>query len=265
MVACLVSARQISSASLRLLATERSLRPSYFSNMAFTSSWSWISMSIASLVPAAALARPAELPVDFDAPAMMGLLQCWVSKKTRRRGAWLRVSARAGAAARTSRGTSARAARTARTAARAGRTARATRTALLVAVVLVAHRAGLAGFFRGELVGIARSVGGAAPFGGDFTLLVGIHRGEAAVAGVAALAALAAASATLVTALVSRLLAALLTRLLVAAGFSALVIRCHGDLLIVSSIVKVSYRRTDRCCRCGDTGDHLKAGVSGTT
>src|SRR5450830_884983 len=228
MVACLVSARQMSSASLRLLATERSLRPSYFSNMAFTSSWSWISMSIASVVPAAALARPAELPVDFDAPAMMGLLRCWVSKKTRRRGAWQRVSARAGAAARTSRGTSARAAR----------------TALLVAVVLVAHRAGLTGFFRGELVGIARSVGGAAPFGGDFTLLVGIHRGEAAVAGVAALAALAAATATLVTALVARLIAALLTRLLVAAGFSALVIRCHGDLLIVSSIVKVSFRRT---------------------
>src|SRR6476661_8910546 len=75
--------------------------------------------------------------------------------------------------------------------------------ALLAAVVLVAHGAGTAGFFRVELVGIARSVCCLAAFRSDFTLFLRIHRCETAVAGVALVVALVAA---------------------------ALIVRCHGCL-----------------------------------
>src|SRR4051812_32907332 len=74
-------------------------------------------------------------------------------------------------------GTAGRAARVAS----AGAALLVTAAALLVAVVLVAQVAGLARFRRVELVGVARSMGGAAAFCGDFTLLVRIHRCEPAV------------------------------------------------------------------------------------
>ena len=59
--------------------------------------------------------------------------------------------------------------------------------ALAVAVILVAHGAGTACFFRCELVGVARSVRSLAALGGDFALLLRIHRCEATVAGITAL------------------------------------------------------------------------------
>src|SRR6185369_9345424 len=71
------------------------------------------------------------------------------------------------------------------------------RARLAVAVIFVAHAAGLACFFRGELVCIAGSVGCLAAFAGDLTLLLRVHRSEATVAGVARL--FIAAAVVLVT------------------------------------------------------------------
>jgi hypothetical protein len=70
----------------------------------------------------------------------------------------------------------------------AARTA-ARRSALAAApwIVLVAHAAGAACFFRGELVRRAFFMGGPAAFGGDFALLLRVHGSEAAFAGVALL------------------------------------------------------------------------------
>src|SRR5690242_8448825 len=85
------------------------------------------------------------------------------------------------------RGAAAGAAIAAAVAAIAGVVAAAITARLLVAVILVAHRAGAACFFRIELVGIARSVGGAAAFGSDFTLALRVHASETLVALIAVL------------------------------------------------------------------------------
>src|SRR5471032_3432463 len=94
------------------------------------------------------------------------------------------------------------------------------RAALLVAIVFMAQAAGLARFLGRELMCGARRMGRLAAFGGDFALLIRVHRSEAAVAGVALLVATLSPLATLASrfrvAVVAALIALIALRVVIA-------------------------------------------------